>query len=78
MTRQFLSLEDAVLIAQREFDIDPEIARIEFEQKCYITDNQYLIGYDDGLVDATKAITQLRAINTVASIAVKKVRESEE
>ena len=56
MTKQFLSLEDAVLIAQREFDIDPEIARIEFEQKCYITDNQYAIGYYEGLTDAIKAI----------------------
>lgn len=58
MTKQFLSLEDAVLIAQREFDIDPEIARIEFEQKCYITDNQYTIGHYDGLADAIEAITE--------------------
>ena len=56
MPKRFLSLEDAVLIAEREFDIDPEIARIEFEQKCYITDNQYAIGYRDGLYDAIKAI----------------------
>lgn len=56
MTKQFLSLENAVLIAHREFGIDPEIARIEFEQKCYITDNQYAIGYYEGLEDAIKAI----------------------
>lgn len=59
MAKLFLSLENAVLIAEREFDIDPEIARIEFEQKCYITDNQYTIGYNDGLEDAIKAIKEL-------------------
>lgn len=59
MAKQFLSLENAVLIAVREFDIDPEIARIEFEQKCYIADNQYTIGYNDGLEDAIKAIRDL-------------------
>lgn len=56
MTKLFLSLDDAVLVATREFDIDPELARNEFEQKCYITDNQYVIGYHDGLRDAIKAI----------------------
>lgn len=59
MPKLFLSLENAVLIAEREFDIDPEIARIEFEQKCYSTDNQYTIGYNDGLEDAIKAIREL-------------------
>ena len=56
MTKLFLSLDDAVLVATREFGIDPEIAKQEFEQKCYITDNQYVIGYHDGLRDAIKAI----------------------
>ena len=56
MTKLFLSLDDAVLVATREFDIDAELARQEFEQKCYITDNQYVIGYHDGLRDAIKAI----------------------
>lgn len=56
MTKLFLSLDDAVLVATREFDIDPQLARNEFEQKCYITDNQYVIGYHDGLRDAIKAI----------------------
>ena len=56
MTKLFLSLDDAVLVATREFDIDPQLARNEFEQKCYITDNQYVIGYHDGLNDAIKAI----------------------
>jgi hypothetical protein len=58
MTKLFLSLEDAVLVAVRHFDIDEELARQEFEQKCYITDNQYVIGYHDGLDDAIKAIKQ--------------------
>lgn len=56
MTELFLSLDDAVLVAMREFDIDPQLARQEFEQKCYITDNQYVIGYHDGLDDAIEAI----------------------
>lgn len=56
MRKLFLSLDDAVQIAHREFDIDPQLARQEFEQKCYITDNQYKIGYHDGLYDAIDAI----------------------
>lgn len=56
MKKLFLSLDDAVQIAYREFDIDPQRARREFEQKCYITDNQYTIGYHDGLYDAIDAI----------------------
>lgn len=56
MTKLFLSLDDAVLVATREFDIDPQLARNEFMQKCYITDNQYVIGYHDGLDDAIEAI----------------------
>lgn len=56
MTKLFLSLEDAVTVAVREFDADPQLAWQEFEQKCYIMDNQYEIGYHDGLADAIKAI----------------------
>lgn len=56
MTKLFLSLDDAVLVATREFDIDSQLARQEFEQKCYITNNQYVIGYHDGLSDAIEAI----------------------
>lgn len=56
MTKLFLSLDDAVLVATRDFGIDPMLARQEFEQKCYITDNQYVIGYQDGLYDAIEAI----------------------
>lgn len=56
MTKLFLSLDDAVLVATRKFDINPQLAEQEFEQKCYITDNQYAIGYYDGLHDAIEAI----------------------
>ena len=56
MTKLFLSLDDAVLVASRAFNINPLLAEQEFEQKCYITDNQYVIGYRDGLRDAIKAI----------------------
>lgn len=58
MTKMFLSLDDAVKVAVREFDADPVLARQEFEQKCYITDDQYVIGYNDGLYDAIEAIKQ--------------------
>ena len=58
MTKLFLSLDDAVLVATRVFDIDPQLARQEFKQKCYVTDNQYVIGYHDGLSDAIKAIEE--------------------
>lgn len=56
MTKLFLSLDDAVLVATKEFGIDPELARQEFEQECYITDDQYVIGYYEGLDDAIEAI----------------------
>ena len=56
MTKLFLSLDNAVKVAVREFDIDATLARQEFEQKCYVTDDQYIIGYYDGLHDAIKAI----------------------
>lgn len=38
MTKLFLSLDDAVLVATRKFGIDPLLAEQEFEQKCYITE----------------------------------------
>lgn len=56
MTKLFLSLDDAVLVATKRFGIDPLLAEQNFEQKCYVTDDQYMIGYDDGLNDAIKAI----------------------
>ena len=58
MTKLFLSLDDAVRVAVREFGLDAEIARQEFEQKCYVTDDQYSIGYYDGIEDAIKAIKE--------------------
>lgn len=61
MTKLFLSLDDAVRVAVREFGLDAEdaeIVRQEFEQKCYISDDQYSIGYNDGLDDAIKAIKE--------------------
>ena len=59
MTRLFLRLEDAVIIASREFGIDKELARNEFEQKCFITDNQYKIGYYDGIYDSIRELTKV-------------------
>lgn len=56
MQALFLKLKDAVNVAVDKFDIDECLARQEFKQKCYITDNQYVIGYYDGLHDAIEAI----------------------
>lgn len=56
MTNLFLRLDDAVRVAEIQFDIEPAIARVMFEQKCYIPDDQYKIGYQDGLADAIKAV----------------------
>jgi len=64
MTKLFLSLDDAVRVAVREFGLDAEIARQEFEQKCYISDDQYSIGYNDGLDDAIKAIKQMNEVES--------------
>jgi hypothetical protein len=58
MTKLFLSLDDAVRIAELHFGVDAEIACQEFEQKCYVSDDQYSIGYYDGIEDAIKAIKQ--------------------
>lgn len=58
MTKLFLSLDNAVRVAVKEFGLDAKIARQDFEQKCYVTDDQYSIGYYDGIEDAIKAIKQ--------------------
>lgn len=57
MTKEFLSLDSAVKIAVREFGIDKTLARQEFMQKCYISDDQYKIGYNDGLMKAVSLIS---------------------
>lgn len=41
----FLTLEDAVKVARRYTDMDAVILRQEFEQKCFISNDQYSIGY---------------------------------
>ena len=60
MTEMFLSLDDAVRVAEMQFDIDPVLAKIEFEQKCYMPNDQYEIGFQDGLSYAVKAIESIR------------------
>ena len=57
---QFLKLEDAVKVATSHFDAYKEIAETEFEQKCYMSDDQYAIGFDDGLKEALNSITGLQ------------------
>ena len=58
MTKLFLSLDDAVKVAVREFGIDATLARQEFEQKCYISDDQYDIGCYDGVVKCVAKLTE--------------------
>ena len=58
MNKLFLSLDDAVKVAVRQFDIDATLARQEFEQKCYISDNQYSIGYYDGVVKSMAKVAE--------------------
>ena len=45
----FLTLDKAVEVAVNHFDIDPVIARQEFEQKCYIPSSDYEKGFYDGM-----------------------------
>ena len=59
MTKLFLSYDAGVEIAVREFNIDSVLARQEFMQKCYVTDNKYTVGYHDGLYDAIDAIKNM-------------------
>ena len=55
----FLSFEDAVYVAVMRLNADPDIAYQELEQKCYISDDQYGVGYNDGLADAIDAIKRI-------------------
>ena len=59
MSKWFLSLDNAVAIAVREFDADAVLARQEFMQKCYISDDQYDIGFYDGVGESLEAIRNL-------------------
>lgn len=52
----FLTLNKAVEVAVNQFDIDPVIARQEFEQKCYIPCSDYEKGFYDGLAKARDVI----------------------
>ena len=54
MIKLFLTLEDAVKVAKEHFDDGywddfEEFAEQEFEQKCYVSDDQYSIGYCDAI-----------------------------
>ena len=59
MTEMFLPLDEAVKIAVREYGVEPEIARQDFEQKCFIRDTQYDIGYRDALCDTADMIKEI-------------------
>ena len=52
----FLTLNQAVEVAVNQFDVDPVIARQEFEQKCYIPCSDYEKGFYDGLAKGIDAI----------------------
>ena len=52
----FLTLDDAVKVATLHFDINPVIAKQEFEQKCFVPCTDYEMGYYDGLAKARETI----------------------
>lgn len=54
----FLTLNKAVDVAVNQFDIDPVIARQEFEQKCYIPTFDYEKGFYDGLARGRDVIEE--------------------
>lgn len=58
----FLSLDDAVKVCKYrlECEQDEVIIRQELEQKCYIANEQYSIGYYDALEETKKAIERLK------------------
>ena len=59
MIQLFLKLEDAVNIAEelvKNGNEDREIIENELMQKCYISDNQYSIGFYEGLKAAKDMI----------------------
>ena len=55
----FLTLNKAVEVAVNQFDIDPVIARQEFEQKCYIPCSDYEKGFHDGLARSRDIIEEV-------------------
>lgn len=54
----FLSLDDAVEVVTKRLDCknDKVIVRQELEQKCYLSNDEYAIGFADGLEAVQKAI----------------------
>lgn len=54
----FLTLNKAVEVAVNQFDVDPIIARQEFEQKCYVPCSDYEKGFYDGLARGRDAIEE--------------------
>ena len=54
----FLTLDKAVEVAVNQFDVDPFIARQEFEQKCYIPCSDYEKGFYDGLARSRDIIEE--------------------
>lgn len=62
-TKLFLSLEDAVRVALNEGLIDAEDEAwlaSEFEQKCYVTDDQYAIGFREGVEACIKILNEFK------------------
>lgn len=59
MRRLFLKLEDAVRVATYHFGTDEDYARQELMQKCYMSNDQYQIGYSDCLKDIQRECARL-------------------
>ena len=62
MPETFLTLNDAVEVAVKEFGIDRVLAEQEFEQKSFVSNDQYDIGYQHGIQDSIRAITDMAEI----------------
>lgn len=58
----FISLDNAVKVCKYrlECEHDEEIIRNELEKACYLSNEQYSIGYYDALKEAQKAIERLQ------------------
>lgn len=60
-SKLFLSLDDAVEVVAKRLDCNNNrvIIRQELEQKCYISTDEYAIGFSDGLEAVQEAINAI-------------------
>ena len=61
----FIDLDDAVDVAIEHFDVpeeDREWAEDELFQRCYVSDDQYDIGYGDAINDVIDLLKELKKL----------------